>query len=50
VARIQNNLFKNNQSQLYKELSRSDCKAAVPNADEVSEFWSRLWSEEKKHN
>jgi len=46
VARRQNNLFRNNQSQLYKESSRNGCKneAAIPNADEASEFWSRLWS------
>lgn len=48
----QNNLFKNNQSQLYKELggrARSGPTEA-PNAGEATRFWSEIWSVEKKHN
>ena len=47
----QNNLFKNNQSQLYKELGgipRGSNQA--PHAGEAREFWERIWSVEKSHN
>ena len=52
VAYRQNNLFKNNQSQLYKELGSgsSTGKHPVPNANEAREFWSGIWSAEKQHN
>ena len=48
----QNNLFRNNQSQLYKELSGSDAKGdnPAPDAVEAVEFWSGIWSVEKVHN
>ena len=48
----QNNLFRNNQSQLYKELgsaARSGSNSA-PKAEEAKEFWSVIWSVEKVHD
>ena len=52
VACRQNNLFRNNQSQLYKELSGTAKSGsdATPDADEAGTFWSRIWSVEKQHN
>ena len=52
IACRQNNLFKNNQSQLYKELGGSGKKADVPNpnAEEARRFWRDIWSVEKEHN
>ena len=52
VARRQNNLFRNNQRQLYKELG-GDTKCntdEAPDADESRKFWSSIWSEEAKHD
>ena len=48
----QNNLFKNNQSQLYKELGGTSNGGSnqVPDAGEAREFWERIWSVEKTHN
>ena len=48
----QNNLFKNNQSQLYKELGGTSNKGSnqAPDAGEAREFWERIWSVEKSHN
>ena len=41
----QNNLFKNNQSNLYKELSGSEMgNNPTPNAAEATEFWRGIWS------
>ena len=48
----QNHLFRNNQSQLYKELggvTRSDVNQ-VPQAVESREFWSSIWSQKQEHN
>jgi len=52
IARRQNNLFKNNQARLYKELSGNGRKteAAIPNADEAQGFWKGIWSEKKEHD
>jgi len=52
IARRQNNLFKNNQARLYKELSGNSRKteAAIPNADEAQGFWKGIWSEKKEHD
>ena len=53
VARRQNNLFRNNQSQLYKELSGANKTGdanSTPDADGTREFWSRIWSVDKQHN
>ena len=52
VALRQNNLFKNNQSQLYKELGGSATGGAnqVPSATEAKEFWGGIWSTEKVHD
>ena len=52
VARRQNNLFKNNQSQLYKELGgvKIHGSKATPNADEAREFWGKIWSVDKEHD
>ena len=49
----QNTLFKNNQSQLYKELSNNNKPSEngeVPDAKEATEFWQNMWSTEKKHD
>ena len=46
-----NQLFKNNQSQLYKELSGSiNQENPPPNAAEAVTFWENIWSREKEHN
>ena len=52
IAFRQNNLFRNNQSQLYKELSGSieTGRGDKPNAEEAREFWSQIWSVDKQHN
>ena len=52
VACRQNNLFRNNQSQLYKELGGTAKTGgeASPNADEAKEFWSKIWSVDKQHD
>ena len=52
TARRQNNLFRNNQSQLYKELggtANSDSNQN-PNAAEAKRFWEGIWSAAKQHN
>ena len=52
VARRQNNLFQNNQSQLYKELG-GDAKGRtneIPDAAELREFWGKIWSAEIEHD
>jgi hypothetical protein len=48
----QNNLFKNNQSQLYKKLNgiSRNGNNTQPNAAESKEFWSKIWSVEKEHD
>ena len=46
-----NQLFKNNQSQLYKELSGSINQENTPlNAAGAVKFWENIWSREKEHN
>ena len=52
VARRQNNLFRNNQKQLYKELSgdTKDSTDEPPDAVESRKFWSEIWSVEVEHN
>ena len=53
VARRQNNLFKNNQTQLYKELgggSGDPNSNESQNAAEAREFWSRIWNVDKEHD
>ena len=47
----QNNLFKNNQSQLYKELGgkANRAQSQSPNAEEATRFWSGIWSDKKVH-
>ena len=52
VARRQNNLFQNNQRQLYKELG-GDAKGRtndIPDAAESREFWGNIWSAEIEHD
>ena len=51
VKRRQNNLFKNNQRQLYKELdgAADPSNSSTPNAAESRELWSGLWSVDKKY-
>ena len=47
----QNNLFKNNQSSLYKELSGSETENnPAPDAAQATEFWSGIWSERGEHD
>ena len=52
VARRQNTLFKNNQSQLYKELGgkASGGTKETPDAAGTLDFWSSIWSEEMEHD
>jgi len=52
VARRQNNLFKGNQSWLYKELGGTAANTAdqSPKAAEAKEFWQRIWSVETQHD
>ena len=46
----QNNLFKNNQSNLYKELSGSGRgENTAPDAADAISFWSGIWSERSEH-
>ena len=52
VARRQNNLYRNNQRQLYKELS-GDAKGRTdeyPDATESREFWNGIWAVETEHD
>ena len=52
-ARRQNYLFRNNQRQLYKELSGETPQgnaSEVPDAAESREFWGGIWSVEKEHD
>ena len=46
----QNNLFKNNQSQLYKELGGRAKLGLAPNGEEATKFWSGIWSVQKRHD
>jgi hypothetical protein len=47
----QNNLFRNNQSQLYKELNGSETERdnPAPDAAEATRFWSGMWAEPGEH-
>ena len=46
----QNNLFKNNQSNLYKELSgQTKGDNPAPDASEATEFWGGIWSQGSNH-
>ena len=47
----QNNLFKNSQSQLYKELggAETDRNNHSPDAREATRFWCGIWSEPGRH-
>ena len=47
----QNNLFRNDQKQLYKELSGSvQADSVAPNKDEATDFWGGIWSNPVTHN
>jgi len=47
----QNNLFRNDQKQLYKELSGSaQMDSVAPNGEEATKFWSGIWSNPVTHN
>ena len=52
IAYRQNNVFRNNQSQLCKELggTANVRGEATPNADKAKEFWGTIWSVDKKHD
>lgn len=51
-ARRQNNLFRNNQKQLFKELSgdTNGKTNEVPDATESRKFWEGIWSTEVRHD
>ena len=51
VARRQNNLFQNNQIQLYKELGggANGKTNETPDAAESREFWEKIWAVETEH-
>ena len=47
----QNNMFRNNKRQFYKELDRKiNGQAETPDPKGSTEFWSNLWSEPVEHN
>ena len=46
----QNNLFKNNQSQWYKELGGRAKLGQIPNGEEATKFLSGIWSGQKRHD
>ena len=51
-ARRQNNLFRNNQRQLFKELN-GDIRSTteeIPDAAESKTFWENIWSVETEHD
>ena len=51
VARRQNNLFQNNQRQLYKELGGAAGNTnEVPDAADSKKFWEGIWSVETEHD
>ena len=52
VGRRQNNLFRNNQKQLYKELGGNTIGRTdeTPDAAESGAFWSRIWSVQTEHD
>ena len=51
-ARRQNNLFRNNQRQLFKELGGDTASTTdeIPDAAESKEFWEGIWSDGVEHN
>ena len=51
-ARRQNNLFRNNQRQLFKELGGNAASNTdeIPDAAESKVFWEGLWSDGVEHN
>ncbi len=45
-----NNLFKNDQKQLYKELNGDTQQVSIaPNAEEATDFWRGIWSRPVEH-
>ena len=52
VARRQNNLFQNNQRQLYQELGGNATGRSneAPDATESREFWKNIWAVETEHD
>ena len=48
----QNNLFRNNQSNLYAELNGKEDRgnAQAPKAKDATEFWSNIWSKPHSHD
>ena len=48
----QNNLFRNNRSQLYKELGKTNVQIIheMPDPVEATKFWGDIWSNAKDHN
>ena len=51
LQHTKNNLFKTNQSQVYKELSgKTKTDNLSPDAAKAKTFWSGIWSEGKVHN
>ena len=52
LTRRQNNLFRNNQRQLFKELGGNATSNTdeIPDAAESKEFWEGIWSDGVEHN
>ena len=51
LMRRQNNLYQNNQRQLFKELGGAACGTGeIPDAAKSKAFWEKLWSEEVDFN
>ena len=48
----QNNLFRSNQRQLFKELGGAAASTTdeIPDAAESKKFWEGIWSDEVEHN
>jgi len=47
----QNNLFKTDKRQLFRELNRHEkTTPGVPDAQESRKFWSDLWNQPVQHN
>ena len=46
-----NNLFKNNLKQFYKNIGKSQIKInKAPSEEEIRSFWEKIWSDSKTHN
>ena len=47
----ENNLFKNNQKQFYRNIGKSQIKInKAPSEEEIRYFWEKIWSDRKTDN